>query len=749
MSTPQFPRRSRPKNRFGAVLLTGLVWFLPGFSTAAVMGGEVANPIRLDTVGYLPNQLKVATLAGPTERFVVRRFSDGPVVFADLTDGPHTNPDTEEQLRLADFTPLAEPGRYVLEAEGLGRSAPFTIGPDVYREPFRLAVQGFYLWRCGQAVRAEHQGHRFLHGPCHTNDALLDFVGQPGGRVDLTGGWHDAGDYGKYVVNGAFSVGLLLRAWEDFGPAIVEVSLGYPSQADGLPGFLAEVRWELDWQLKRQAPDGRVWHKVSRREFAPMIRPDQDHAPRYAAPASTAATADVAAACAQAARVFRPYDPAYADRLLAAARKSHAVLQETPQNVPAPLSGFRTGAYQTQDEDDRLWAAAELWATTGEPLFREEVQRRLQQRDCRVDVEFDWSSVGNLAVFTCLGSRAAELEPNLLKELERNLLRTADRIVETASRHGYGRPLDRYYWGCNGTVARQSLTLHAAWRLSARAAYRQTAAEAIHYLLGRNFHGRSYVTGLGDQPPRHPHDRRSASDTVEPPWPGYLVGGPHPRPTDWRDEQATYRLNEIAINWNAALVYALAAFLDGAENALEAAVRPPRLPDVVFVPTPQKVVDRMLELAELKPDDLLYDLGCGDGRIVVTAAKRYGVRAVGVDIDPRRVAEARANVRTNHLEHLVTIMQADIFELDFKDATVVTLYLLPELNVRLMPQLARLKPGTRILSHDFDMRGAKPVHVEDLVVHDPELADFGYEITEHRIYKWVVPWEPEPAAESP
>jgi len=146
----------------------------------------------------------------------------------------------------------------------------------------------------------------------------------------------------------------------------------------------------------------------------------------------------------------------------------------------------------------------------------------------------------------------------------------------------------------------------------------------------------------------------------------------------------------------------------------------------------------MLELAEIKPGDILYDLGCGDGRIVVAAAKKYGIKAIGVDIDPQRIKESNENVRTNKVGHLVTIKQADIFELDFSDATVVTMYLLPDLNVKLMPKLAKLKPGTRIVSNDFDMRGAKPKEVVNI---QGEYGDNSG--SQHTIYKWVVPWEPE------
>ena len=154
-------------------------------------------------------------------------------------------------------------------------------------------------------------------------------------------------------------------------------------------------------------------------------------------------------------------------------------------------------------------------------------------------------------------------------------------------------------------------------------------------------------------------------------------------------------------------------------------------PDVVFIPTPQDVVDKMLELAKVKKDDLVYDLGCGDGRIVVTAAKRYGCKAVGYDIDPQRVEESLENVEKNNVGHLVRIEQKDIFTLDLSEADVITLYLLPELNVELIPQLEKLKPGSRIVSHDFGMEGVQPDKV--ITVNSNEDED------EHEIYLWISP----------
>jgi len=174
-----------------------------------------------------------------------------------------------------------------------------------------------------------------------------------------------------------------------------------------------------------------------------------------------------------------------------------------------------------------------------------------------------------------------------------------------------------------------------------------------------------------------------------------------------------------------------------------ASTSPPAVLFVVYVATPPDVVDTMLKVARVTKRDVVCDLGCGDGRIVVTAAKKYGVKAIGFDINPERIRESLENVRASHVEHLVTIKQADIFTLDLSEATVVTLYLLPSLNVKLMPQLEKLRPGSRIVSHDFDMHGAKPVEEHTMNVEDDRSDENVTYGPSHTLYKWVVPWEKE------
>jgi endoglucanase len=529
-----------------------------------VMPARAADSqIRLNTVGFLPDHAKRASIAARCSEFTVVRAEDDAVVFRGQTNGPLHNEDTNEDLSTADFSALTRPGRYRLVVPNVGRSAPFRIARDVYDAPFAVAVRAMYLWRCGAAVHVEYDGHTYSHAACHLGDAWLDFVGGGHVRHESTGGWHDAGDYNKYVVNAGVTVGIMLRAWEQFGARIDKLDLGLPAPAKGLPAYLNEIKWELDWLLTMQAPDGSVYHKVTTREFGPAIQPEAEQTARYFAPWSSAATADFTAMLAEAARVYRPFDPAYAARCLAAARRSYVFLQAHPANHPADLRDFTTGAYQTNDADDRLWAAAELWATTGDAACRADFEARARADREKFALDWGWSNVQNLGLLTYLFSQRDGRDPQLVAEIKTALLETADRVVRQRAAHGYARPLGtRYYWGANGGVVNTTVLLQAAYRLTAKRVYVETTLDALGYLFGRNYYARSFVTGVGANPPLHPHDRRSMGQPTTPTWPGYLVGGGWPHATDWVDVSENYRVNEIAINWNAPLIYALAGFID-------------------------------------------------------------------------------------------------------------------------------------------------------------------------------------------
>jgi endoglucanase len=518
--------------------------------------------IRLNTAGFLPDEPKQASIAAPCTNFTLVRASDGQPVFTNAATGPRHNQDTAEDLYTADFSAFRQSGAFQLDVPGLGRSAPFRIAADVYDEPFQVVMRGMYLWRCGTAVSATNHGIVYAHEACHTNDAWLDIATGEHVHTNATKGWHDAGDYNKYVINAGVTVGVMLRAWEDFGPAIQTVALHLPDARASTPEYLTEIKWELEWLLSMQAADGSVYDKVSTKKFGGFIVPEAEATPRYLAPWGSADTAQFTAMMAMAARDFRPFEPGFAGQCLEAAWKSCRFLQAHPADHRADISQFSTGTYRVRDSDGRLWAAAQLWEATGDAACLQDCETRIKAARGEFDLNWDYGNVKNLGELAYLFSARAGRDESLIAAMRTNLLAAADRLVEARNAHGYARPAGTaYWWGGNGNVARQVVLLQAAHRLSPKPEYVTASLDALGHLLGRNYYGRSFVTGIGFKPPLHPHDRRSGAQKLPEPWPGYLVGGSNPGATNWVDVQANFRVNEIAINWNSALIYALAAFV--------------------------------------------------------------------------------------------------------------------------------------------------------------------------------------------
>lgn len=520
------------------------------------------SDIHLNSLGFLPDMPKRASISAASKEFTIKNASTQETVFSGTAAGPRYQQNVEQEIWTVDFSDLKKPGRYYLEVSGVGRSIEFKIEKYVYDSAYCTVMRGFYLWRCGCAVNGIHNGIMYSHGPCHTEDAWQDYLGIQEIRRDGTGGWHDAGDYGKYTVNAGVTMGVLFTAWDHYQSRLKKISLDLPETAAGYPDFLKELKWETDWLLKMQYPDGsgKVSHKLTRLNFSGFVMPEADTEKRYYTDWSSAATADFAAIMAMAARYFKPYDADYANTCLDAAVKSYEFLKNNPENKRPDLIAFSTGGYGTSDSDDRLWAAAEMWQTTGQTDYLKDFEQRAAGSRRLIEANWDWGNVANLGVFTYVLSERSGRNPELLKKIRTALLETSDGIVEQARKDVYARPLgERYYWGCNGTVARQTVMLMTAYKIEPKPGYLHTSLDAIGHLFGRNYYGRSYVTGLGHQPPMHPHDRRSGADKISDPWPGYLVGGGESA-TGWNDVQDDYRTNEIAINWQAAMVYALAAF---------------------------------------------------------------------------------------------------------------------------------------------------------------------------------------------
>jgi endoglucanase len=557
--------------------------FTAVFAGASIFAAN--SDIRLNSIGYLPVSVKRASIAISCSVFTVNNSSDNSIAFSGTVTGPVSSPDTGESIYTADFSALTLTGSYYMDVPGVGQSTVFPVAINAYNQAYYMAMKGFYLWRCGTAVSYNYpkDGNTYSHAACHMQDSYLDYLG--GGHViqDGTQGWHNAGDYGKYVFD-AGATGQMFDAWLMFKDNIIPMPLDVPETAPGLPDFLKEMKWQTDWMLKMQFANNMVSYKISTHDMPVYIMPEAD-GDRFLAPAGSPETALFTATLAMAARAFLSYDPTYSGQCLNAAAGGYAYLTSNPVDVYADLSSFgNTGLYGENDASLRLWAAAEMWESTGDATALADFETRAALfAPNYVDADFDWIYLKYMGMFTYVLSTRPGKNPALLADISNNIVATADAVVNSRNASAYNRPLGAtYYWGSNGTVARQSMLLQVANRISSNTVYMDTIHDAIAYLFGRNMHNRSYVTGVGINPPMYPHHRPSAADGIANPWPGYLVGGsagtnaPGPTGNDWvitampsglppaqywADATDSYSSNEVCNNWQSALVFALAGFV--------------------------------------------------------------------------------------------------------------------------------------------------------------------------------------------
>ena len=565
------------------------------FATAIAWGAQAAETtIRVNSLGFRPSSPKTATFLRPG-RFTLRRAADEAAVFSATLGAGIADSVSGQTVYLGDFSAVQAPGSYYLELDDCERSPTFPIAADVYVDAYKTMMLGFYGQRCGSAVSFAFGGATFAHGVCHDAGIdLSDFDGT-GQAATLIGGWHDAGDYGRYTVNGGFTAGFMLRTWEDFSTNLTPLALAIPESGGATPDFLTETRGQIEWLLAMAYADGsgRFSNAVKSPDFPSLlVMPEDDPSPIALASASSMGTAVAAAALAQAARVYEPHDAAFAARCQQAALRAYAWLTANP-NMVTPTEDW-AAAYDygdtpgdatavTLEATARLWAAAEIWATTGDSAALADFEARAQASGYAFNPSPDWVDPSDLGIVTYLVSNSTARSPAVVAGLTASVMTAATTLksASTAPNNGWGRA-QGYWWGSNGTVARSCLVFEMAARLDATVGWMDLCTEQIGHLMGRNLYGRSQATGIGVDPPLHPHHRPSAADDVVPPWPGLLVGGAQQNGTqwiDWTDDQNDYMTNEAAINYSAALVYAFAGFVgdDPGQSASDGGV--PSLPD--------------------------------------------------------------------------------------------------------------------------------------------------------------------------
>lgn len=552
---------------------------------------EPTPDIKVDQAGYLPGSPKLALVSSsqPAGEFSVRRARDGKVVWRGTAGAAVADATSGDSVQPLDFTPFRGAGTFYLDVPGVGVSWPFRVGADVFARPLYLAMRSYYGQRCGIAVDLGPEFPGFRHDACHLDGAYHATSGRTGAKTAGNRGWHDAGDYGRYVVNSGLTTGTLLWAYEMFAPRLQGVGLRIPESKNASPDVLDEIRWNLEWMLSMQDGDGGVFQKQTSEKFCGFVMPERDTSTSFVIGTgsepfkSSCATADFAAVMAIAARVYAPVDKAFATQALEAARRAFAWVDAHPSVVFENPEGISTGAYGDRDcSDELLWAVAELWRTTREPEFERRFISAYAGQLPRVSATTppEWRAVAPMGLWTYVLGGGRGDAANAITDAT---LRAADEIARRTTAAGYlhGMTETDYVWGSNGVAANYGLQLLVADAIAPNARYRHAAADQLHYLLGRNALSISWVTQVGANPYRHPHHRPSGADQNAEPWPGLLSGGPNRRKQDpamnalpdlppakmFVDAQESYASNETAINWNAPLVFLLAAQLPERSSA--------------------------------------------------------------------------------------------------------------------------------------------------------------------------------------
>ena len=535
--------------------------------------------IYCNQVGYLPQGRKTAVMTAG-ERFQVIRVegSSEQTVLDGTARDVGLDKASGDYVRVADFSEIRQDGVYYVQNEAGEKSHRFSIGQDVYKALQRDMTKALYYQRCGCALEAEHAGE-YTHPCCHMEDAVL-WTDRTVAK-EVKGGWHDAGDFGRYISPAAVAVAHLLYAYQLF-PSSFEESLNIPESGNGVPDVLNECRYELEWMLKMQDEEGGAYHKLTTERHADFVMPEEDKDQFYLFPVSSMATADYAASMALASRVYRAFDGAFADRLYDAALRAWGWLEKYPQYV-----GFKnpdscnTGEYNDDcDLDERLWAAAEMLVTTGEQKYQEKLTELLGEDLTKTD--FGWTDVSGFAALAVLTDASHKASADSVEDLRRTVLAEADRLVAVAGESGYGVAMEPedYVWGSNMVVLNRGMLLVLAALITEQnEGYEQTALAQMNYLLGMNAVDYSYVTGHGEHAYMHPHNRPTECDNIELPMPGWVSGGPFKTPADpvgierikagtppmkcYVDHASCYSLNEITIYWNSPAVFVAAYFNRG------------------------------------------------------------------------------------------------------------------------------------------------------------------------------------------
>ncbi|HWB25063.1 MAG TPA: glycoside hydrolase family 9 protein [Chitinophagaceae bacterium] len=551
--------------------------------TAAAQQSNIA----VNQAGYYVYGPKTAVVVNDTTAGYFFVIADGTrdTVYKGLLGPMQSSLYSSCKTNIADFSALQLPGRYFIDVPGGGASYNFTITNKPLYDAGVALLKGYYYQRVSMPLEEKYAGK--WHRPAgHPDDKVLVHPSaatgkRPAGTVISTpGGWYDAGDYNKYIVNSGISTGTLLSAYEDFRTYFDTLKTNIPESSNRVPDILDEILYNVRWMLTMQDHnDGGVYNKCTNAAFDSMVMPGITKLPRYVVAKGAAAGLDFAAVMAQTARITKRFSkvlPGLSDSCLHAAEYAWQWALQHPdmaydQNAINKLytPKITTGAYgDGHFSDEWFWAACELFITTGKQQYFDTVEAGMH-------VPFSipsWSSVHALGYYTLIRNENSipHKTPVDVSSVKRRLIEFADSLTAGGNKAFatvMGQSRRDFIWGSNSVAANQGVALINAYLISGNKKYINAALSNIDYLFGRNATGYCFVTGFGTKSTMHPHHRQSISDGIAEPVPGLLAGGPNPGRQDgtkyafaepetaYSDASGAYASNEIAINWNAPAVY--------------------------------------------------------------------------------------------------------------------------------------------------------------------------------------------------
>lgn len=516
--------------------------------------------------GYLTDSTKYAVIPYKAERFEVidaenkSVFSGVPVYFGyDEASG--------DEIYRADFSKLNVVGKYKIRVND-NASAGFEIGKDIYSSVCRDTLHAFYYLRCGCELEEKWAG-KYVHGKCHSENAVL--WENPEISADVSGGWHDAGDYGRYVTAAAAAAAHMLLGYKMFPERFCRIFSDIPNDGN-MPDILAECRVELEWLMKMQRADGGVYHKVTTKGHAPFIMPEEDKQQLYLLPVSSSATADTAAVCAMAAEIYGDYDKDLAYKLTITAEKAYGWLEKNPDFLFDNPDECTTGVYgERSDRDNRFWAAAQMYSLTGEYKYHKALQDLYAEEFPKTALGY--SEVGGLGCLAYILAERADKQTELADEMKKHFVCAAEKFKAFSDSCGYKTALmpKEYGWGSNMGVLVRAMIFIIADTVCGCTGYSEYALAQMNYILGLNAVGMSYISGIGEKSINAPHFRPSSADGIEKCHEGFVSGGANcylndefakkliPQGTPpmkcFADDERCYSLNEITIYWNSPAVF--------------------------------------------------------------------------------------------------------------------------------------------------------------------------------------------------